>query len=89
MLSGRPSSSSAPLAPQAWSLFDDAAHQHFRGRGAGGDADLPRTFEPLALHVFGAVDKVGRDANALGQFAQAVGAGGLDQPPRTGKSDPK
>ena len=64
----------------ALQLVDDAAYQDLGGRGAGGDAYALDAFEPALLQVFGAVDEIGRGAQAFGEFAQAVGVGVVGLP---------
>ena len=57
--------------------LEHALHQHFRRRGAGGDADRADALEPFGAQRVGIVDQVGRLAQFLADFAQAVGVGGV------------
>src|SRR5690606_35561923 len=58
-------------------MLDDLLHQYV-GRGcAGGESYGADAFQPLRTNLVGAVDQVGGCAHAVGQFAQAVGVGGV------------
>ena len=48
-----------------------------RGGGAGADADGVLRAEPRGIDFVGRVDQEGRAADGLGDFAEAVGVGGV------------
>ena len=52
--------------------FDDVFHQHFRRRGAGGDADGFGVAEPARIELAAVGDQIARRAGLLADLAQPV-----------------
>src|SRR5690606_11620433 len=61
--------------PELLQALDHATHQYLGCGGTGGDADVLAAGDPSGVDLDRAVDQVGLDPFALGQFAQAVGVG--------------